>query len=111
MTSLVSQIKKQTNPRAHLRSRIRWMYPQLLYCLAIVMPITLAYLIIRVIPLVYTGWMSLHNWNLGRVEHIFIGAANYERLLNDASFKLALGNTTLFALVTVPLTLFLSWVG
>jgi multiple sugar transport system permease protein len=110
MTSLVSQIKKQTNPRAHLRSRIRWMYPQLLYCLAIVMPITLAYLIIRVIPLVYTGWMSLHNWNLGRVEHIFIGAANYERLLNDASFKLALGNTTLFALVTVPVTLFLSFV-
>jgi multiple sugar transport system permease protein len=72
-------------------------------------PVTLAYFIIRIIPIIYTGWMSLHNWNLGKIARPFIGLQNYTRLLDDALFRTALVNTTLFAVVTVPLTLSLAF--
>jgi multiple sugar transport system permease protein len=94
---------------ATLRSRVRWYAPQLAFVLAVVGPVTLAYFIIRIIPIIYTGWMSLHNWNLGKIARPFIGLQNYTRLLDDALFRTALVNTTLFAVVTVPLTLGLAF--
>jgi len=95
--------------QAPLRSRVRWYAPQLAFVLAVVGPVTLAYFIIRIIPIIYTGWMSLHNWNLGKIARPFIGLQNYSRLLDDALFRTALVNTTLFAVVTVPLTLGLAF--
>ncbi|MCL1900444.1 MAG: sugar ABC transporter permease [Promicromonosporaceae bacterium] len=48
-------------------------------------------------------YMSLTNWNIFGTSE-FIGLDNYRRLLDDPSFRTALRNTTLYALIHIPLT-------
>jgi multiple sugar transport system permease protein len=109
MTTEVTSVPLGGVRKDHLRSWLRWHAPQLAFVLAVVGPVTLAYFIIRIIPIIYTGWMSLYNWNLGKIDRPFIGLQNYARLLDDALFRTALVNTTLFAVVTVPVTLGLAF--
>jgi multiple sugar transport system permease protein len=72
-------------------------------------PVCLAYLVIRIIPIFDTAWMSLHNWSLVKPARPFIGLENYVKLAGDPLFRMALYNTTLFAVVTVPVTLVLAF--
>ena len=63
-------------------------------------------------PLVYTAWVSLHDWDLASAEHPWSGLDNYQKLVTDPVFWNALGNTAgMFVLATVPqlaLALFLA---
>ena len=53
--------------------------------------------VIDLVPLVYSGWISLYNWWLIRPRDIrFVGLANYLRLAADPEFTRALVVTTLF---------------
>lgn len=94
---------------ARWRSRWRRHSPQWFFCLVVLTPIAVAYLVIRIIPIGYTAWMSLHNWHLARPFKPFIGLENYQKLAVDPLFRAALLNTTLFAVVTVPVTLALAF--
>jgi cellobiose transport system permease protein len=54
-------------------------------------------------PLVYTAWVSLHDWELASDEHPWSGLENYSRLVSDPVFWNALWNTFgIFLLATVP---------
>ncbi len=54
-------------------------------------------------PLVYTAWVSLHDWELASDEHPWSGLDNYSRLVSDPVFWNALWNTFgIFLLSTVP---------
>lgn len=54
-------------------------------------------------PLLYTAWMSLHDWSLLEQEHPFVGLRNYAQLLTDSFFWNALANTaSIWVLSTVP---------
>jgi cellobiose transport system permease protein len=58
-------------------------------------------------PLVYTAWVSLHEWGLLEETHPWIGLANYRELLADPYFWNALWNTlSILVLSTVPQLLF-----
>ncbi|MCX7942585.1 MAG: sugar ABC transporter permease [Dictyoglomaceae bacterium] len=48
--------------------------------------------------------MSTHNWNL-LGQKIFIGLENFIRIWNDDRFWLAVRNTVIFAIISVPLTI------
>jgi multiple sugar transport system permease protein len=51
-----------------------------------------------VMPVLFTGWMSLHNWPLmGAVR--WIGFANYFRMFNDSRFMAALNFTAYYTFV------------
>jgi cellobiose transport system permease protein len=53
-------------------------------------------------PLVYTFWVSLHDWELIG-DHTFVGLDNYTALFADADFWNAVVNTTgIFLLSTIP---------
>jgi len=53
-------------------------------------------------PLVYTAWVSLHDWNLIG-EHSWVGLDNYADLFVDDQFWTTLTNTLgIFVLSTVP---------
>lgn len=54
-------------------------------------------------PLVYTAWVSLHDWELASDEHPWSGLDNYRQLVTDPVFWNALWNTFgMFVLSTVP---------
>lgn len=52
-------------------------------------------------PLVYSGWMSLHEWKI-RGPSEFVGLANYARVFADNVNLIALRNTVVYALLSVP---------
>src|SRR5690606_41704988 len=54
-------------------------------------------------PLVFTLWVSLHNWELASGTREFVGLDNYDYLLTDADFWRATVNTVgIFVIATVP---------
>lgn len=54
-------------------------------------------------PLIYTGWVALHDWSLLAEDHTFVGLGNFRELFADSFFWNALGNTTsIWVLSTVP---------
>jgi cellobiose transport system permease protein len=54
-------------------------------------------------PLLYTAWVSLHDWSLLEDDHPFVGLENYTNLLKDPFFWNALTNTaSIWVLSTVP---------
>jgi cellobiose transport system permease protein len=58
-------------------------------------------------PLLYTAWVSMHEWSLLADDHPFIGMDNYTELLADSFFWNALGNTaSIWVLSTVPQLIF-----
>lgn len=57
-----------------------------------------------VMPVLFTGWMSLHNWPLMGVSR-WIGFANYVRMFNDSRFVAAL-NFTAYYTVIVTIAIF-----
>src|SRR5262245_46064518 len=57
-----------------------------------VAPFFVVFGIFGVFPLVYTGWVSLHDWNLIG-DHTFVGLGNYTELFADPDFWNAVVNT------------------
>ena len=60
MHPVLSEAPTRPGGRGRLRSQWRWYGPQWKYCLAVLGPVCLAYLVIRIIPIFDTAWMSLH---------------------------------------------------
>jgi len=68
-----------------------------------ILPGLLLYLIFNIYPLLKAFQMSFLEWNImpGQPNE-FVGLANYARAVGDDVARLALRNTILYALVTVP---------
>ncbi|MEU6431339.1 sugar ABC transporter permease [Microbispora sp. NPDC046973] len=60
---------------------------------AYVAPFFLLFAAFGVFPLVYTAWVSLHDWNLLSSDNPFIGLDNYKALFADGYFWNAAFNT------------------
>lgn len=55
-------------------------------------------LVFFVMPVIFTGWMSLHNWSLlGNPR--WIGFGNYTRMFSDARFMTALQFTAFYTVI------------
>jgi cellobiose transport system permease protein len=66
-------------------------------------PFFLLFAVFGLFPMLYTGWISLHHWQLINGDAGFVGFANYGALFTDPHFYNALGNTaSIFLLSTVP---------
>ena len=66
-------------------------------------PFFILFAVVGLFPLVYTGWVSLHNWNLIGGNQGFAGLENYEFILNQPYFWNAVGNTfSIFLISAVP---------
>ena len=82
-----------------MRSRLhhRWYVPYLF-----LLPGLALYVLWMVYPLGYEFYISFFDWKLmpGQTSE-FVGLENYERVLNDKTFWLALENTARYTVVTV----------
>ena len=54
------------------------------------LPAALVLILVGVVPLLYAGWLSLHEYNLVRPPQLFIGLENYAELLSDGRFQYSL---------------------
>jgi cellobiose transport system permease protein len=68
-----------------------------------VIPFFVIFGVFGVFPLVYTFWVSLHDWHLINGDQGYVGFENYRRLFGDEYFWNALVNTiSLFLMSTIP---------
>lgn len=68
-----------------------------------VLPFFVVFAVVGLFPLVYTGWVSAHDWNLIIGQGEFVGFGNFSAALHDRLFWLALRNTlSIFVLAVVP---------
>ena len=70
-------------------------------------PAMLIVVIFVLFPILFSGWVSLHNWDtvgtFGQQNvHKFIGIDNYKTLFHDNDFWLALRNTVWYTVGVVP---------
>ncbi len=83
-----------------------------------VAPAVFALLLVGILPLLFAGWTSLHQFVLTKVrfhesflgiwpvfDAPFVWLSNYTALLGDQSFREALGRTFLFLMVNLPIQL------
>lgn len=73
-----------------------------------VAPAVLGFLIWVVGPMVYSGWLSLNDWDLIRPPR-FVGLNNFIRMFNDPLFFKSLWVTIVYTVFHVPLTLILAF--
>jgi cellobiose transport system permease protein len=68
-----------------------------------VAPFFLLFAVFGAFPLIWTGYISLHKYNLSGTDLGSVGLNNYRRLLGDEHFWIVIGNTFgLFFVSTVP---------
>ncbi|MGO4435536.1 carbohydrate ABC transporter permease, partial [Paenarthrobacter sp. RAF9] len=66
-------------------------------------PFFLLFALTGLFPLLYTAWVSLHNWNLIGGQGKFVGTENFGFVLAQPYFWNAVGNTlSIFLLSSVP---------
>jgi len=71
------------------------------FCYAMLLVPAAFFVLFRVIPIVQTLRLSVFSWDLISRVKPFVGLENFSALLADSNFRLALSNTTVFAVVTV----------
>lgn len=91
-----------TAPRAPWRQRLSRLDLKLTPYL-LISPFFILFLIIGLFPIIYTGWVSMHDWDLIRGQGDFVGLGNYRDVLASENFTKALRNTfSIFLLSSVP---------
>lgn len=66
-------------------------------------PFFILFIIFGLFPIIYSGYISLHEWT-GLKAPIFVGIQNYVDLLKDTDFQIALRNTAVLLILSVPMT-------
>ena len=83
--------------------RRRW-----IWAYAFILIPLLFFLTVRLAPVGYAFWVSLHKWDPIALKQPYIGADNYRNIWNDKVFWKAFRNTWTYVLLGVPISLSLS---
>ncbi|QTX06254.1 carbohydrate ABC transporter permease [Agromyces archimandritae] len=68
-----------------------------------VSPFFILFAVIGLFPLVYTLFVSLHDWDLLKGQGDFVGLENFQAILGDRMFWNSIGNTiSIFLLSAIP---------
>ncbi|WP_435101729.1 carbohydrate ABC transporter permease [Arhodomonas sp. AD133] len=70
-------------------------------------PSLILLLAVGLYPVVYTGYMSLHNWTLGMGAPTFTGFDNFANAITSEAFRASVGRTLLLLVITLPVELVL----
>lgn len=77
---------------------------------ALIAPTYILFIIFFLIPLGYSFYLSLVDWNGFSVDRTFVGLDNYVRLFGDPKFFNALKNTLTYIIIAIPVSVSLSLV-
>jgi multiple sugar transport system permease protein len=68
-----------------------------------ILPNFVGFAALTLVPIVVLFYMSMTNWNVFGVAN-WVGFANFERLIGDGSFRIAVLNTLYYSALHIPLT-------
>jgi multiple sugar transport system permease protein len=68
-----------------------------------ILPNFLGFALLTLVPIVVLFYMSLTNWNVFGTAN-WVGLDNFERLIGDGSFRIAVLNTLYYSALHIPLT-------
>lgn len=89
-------------PRSKLRQRLSRL-DAVVSPYAYISPFFILFAIVGLFPLLYTLWVSLHQWNLIGGQGAFVGLKNFTDVLGQPFFWNALRNTlSIFVISSVP---------
>jgi multiple sugar transport system permease protein len=71
-------------------------------------PAMLQFFVMTLFSVVFSFYLSFHEWNILEPQKPFVGLDNYVRLLGDRRVHQAIFNTIYYTVVSVPATLFLA---
>ena len=83
---------------------IRWDWRVILFCYVALAPTLALFAYVRVFPIAWSFVLSFYKWNLISPIKPFIGFTNYELLLSDENFLIALKNTAIYSIATVVIS-------
>src|SRR5579862_4011660 len=66
------------------------------------LPFLATYVVLKLWPIAYGFWISLHKWSSIGGDPTFVGVENYQRLAYDPLFWRAFGNTLYFTVLATP---------
>src|SRR4028119_1955920 len=69
-------------------------------------PSLLQFAVLTIFPVVFSFYLSFHEWNILEPEKPYVGLDNYTRLFGDRRVRQAIFNTIYYTVVSVPATLF-----
>ena len=102
MTASTLRVKERAARRIALSQRLsRWdvKFSPYLY----VSPFFVLFGVVGLFPLLYTGWVSLHDWDLIGGEGNWVGFDNFVFILQQRQFWIAVRNTlSIFLLSAIP---------
>jgi multiple sugar transport system permease protein len=95
-------------PMQRQQSRLTYRRQQHLYAALFLLPALVLFVMFFIIPMFQAAQLSLMDGNLFRGELEFVGFDNYTSVLQDDIFWIALRNTLLFILGTIPISMILA---
>ena len=98
----MSEVKKKVRRKASRREKKDWIAGYVF-----IAPVTIGLLVFYVFPFIQNFWFSFNDVNKFNMA-TFCGISNYQRLFQEPDLMLAMKNTLLYAVVTVPIGLALS---
>lgn len=96
--------KKKSSPKKSMKKQA---YSEALSGYLFLLPNFLAVCIFMLIPIVFSFWLSLTEWDLINPPK-FVGLENYSEMLTDGRFHTTMKNTILFSLITIPSSIAIS---
>ncbi|NLL79174.1 MAG: sugar ABC transporter permease [Clostridiales bacterium] len=99
--SMATQKKRKMTPREKSEFFWGWLF---------ILPTVIGLLILNIIPIFQTIWQSFFKTGDFGKGNIFIGMANYQKLMQDKAVWQALWNTVKYAIVEVPFSIVIALV-
>src|SRR5882724_10944203 len=88
-------------PRPSRFAALRWEWRTIVFCYVALLPVLALFAYVRVVPIAWSAILSFYKWNLISPLKPFIGFTNYELLLSDENFLIAMKNTLVYSFATV----------
>jgi multiple sugar transport system permease protein len=107
MTTIAAPEAGSTPTPTPRRRRSRLTRRNTLIGWSFILPNFLGFGLLTLVPIIWLFYMSFTNWNVfGKAD--WIGLANFQRLIGDGSFRIAVLNTLYYSVLHIPLTLIVS---
>lgn len=108
-TAAVGSVKARAagGPPEEKRGRWRGQGPTALLFLS---PTLVLVTVFIVFPILFSFYLSFHEWNMFSDERDFIGAQNYVRMFSDPEFWAVFKHTVIYTIGTVPVNMALALV-